>query len=319
MQTKSLENIYLVFWNLAKIDDPRVEDVRALLAERGFGAEHAADVPASTALRRAADACKDKDTEARCWTAKDGGKTRAQIDDLVEEDGRLRRHFKALYELGEDERPVHLSGAALDAFVPSFENALAHYTGADLSRIVKSILDNDGLGSYSPRKGGGVYFTPLRPEASDLLDRLASFCTAVGINLLTFDVPDAATHREEIANAIADSFHSQFAYHADCVAAYTTETQANVVTNREQSVRDTVASMDRLAHLMNGRHASLALEASGLIQKLQALVAERQAAAEAATQREREQAEAVRAQREQAAAERRQQGGRRIVPIGAGQ
>jgi hypothetical protein len=302
MTTETLPNIYLCLWNLAVKEPVKVTLARELLVANNLKAERAADIPATTALRRAVDTFKTKETEAKCWTSQETSQTRAQIDELYEEDGKLRRRFLSQYELDDDDRPRHLSGKELDGFVVAFDQASEHYTGADLSKIIQNILTEDGLGTYSPRKGGAVYFVPVKPEATDLLERIERFCRAVSINFLTYSVPDTAAQREEIANAIAASYIDEIGQHAEAIAGYSADTKAGIVSNRRDALAATSAHMAKLASLMNGRRVELQNEIDGLAIKL--MVVEREIAG-----RQAQEANI----RQQEAESRRQGGGRRIV------
>lgn len=301
--SQPLSNIYLAFWNLAVKEPPHVDEVRASLVRNNLAAERAADVPASTAMRRAADTFRTKETEAKCFTSRTTERVRAQIDDIFEEEGKLRRKFSSLYELDENDRPEHLDGKDLEGFHEAFENASTHYTGSDLSKVIQNILEEDGLGAYSPRKGGGVYFVPVKAEASDLLSRIEKFAESVQVRFLTYTVPDTAAQREEIAEAIAQTYTDEIHVHAEAIAAYSKETKAGIVDNRRESLQSTLAQMQRLQGLMNGRYHALATLILDLQNRLTVLDVEIQ------THQAEQQQEA-----QKVAQQQRQQGGRRIVP-----
>ena len=124
-----------------------------------------------------------------------------------------------------------------------------HYTGADLSKVIQAILTEDGLGAFQPRKGGGVYFVPVKPEAADLLDRIAKFAEAVQVRFLTYTVPDTAAQRQEIAEAIAVAFFAEVAQHAECVVGYDLTTKGGIIENRKEAIEATMKQMDKLRGL----------------------------------------------------------------------
>jgi hypothetical protein len=298
MNTTALPNVYLAFWNFDVKEPPPVDTVRSLLREQGLNPERAADVAASTALRRAADSLKTKTVETKCYTSKETQRTRAQVDEITEDNGRLRRSFVSQYELDEGGQPQHIAGNHLPDFVPAFDRARTHYTGADLSKVIQSVLSEDGLGAYSPRKNGGVYFVPVRPEAADLLTRIERFANAVSVRFLTYTVPDTAAQREEIADAIAQSYRDEINTHAEAIATYTHETRLGTISNRREAIQVTYEHMGRLRNLMNGRYESLRQQMADLINKLRNLATEIETCAE------------------QAAHEQQQAGTRRIVTSG---
>ncbi len=300
--SQPLSNIFLAFWNLAVKEPPHVDEVRANLVRNNLLAERAADVPPSTAMRRAADTFRTKETEAKCFTSRTTERVRAQIDDVSEEDGKFRRTFSSLYELDENDRPQHLAGKDLEGFHEAFENASTHYTGSDLSKVIQAILEEDGLGAYSPRKGGGVYFVPVKSEASDLLERIGKFAESVQVRFLTYVVPDTAAQREEIAEAIAQTYTDEVHTHAEAIAAYSKETKSGVVQNRRESLQSTLAQMGRLQNLMNGRYHALATLIGDLSRRLDVIDVDIN------THHAEQQRDA-----ENKAQQQRQQGGRRIV------
>src|SRR5262245_54036803 len=141
---QELSNVYLAFWNLACKEPFLVSAVRERLQVQNLKPERAQDLPASTAFRRAVEAVRSKEVEAKTWTCKQNGRVRAQFDSIAEDEGRLRRTFVGQYEL-EEEKPVHIAGQELPEFIPAFEQASIHYTGADISRVIQAILEKDGL------------------------------------------------------------------------------------------------------------------------------------------------------------------------------
>ena len=125
--------------------------MRERLRNNDLNSERANDVPSATAFRRAADAIRSKEVEAKTWTCKGTGRPRVQIDSIGEEDGRLRRSFVGQYELSLEDVPVHIAGQELPEFVPAFDAAISHYTRADISKVIQAILTEDGLGATRPQ------------------------------------------------------------------------------------------------------------------------------------------------------------------------
>ena len=293
-----LPNVSLVFWNLDVKDQPHVNTVREQLRANNLPEERAADIPPSTAFRRAADSLRSKTLEAKCFTSKESNRPRAQFDDLTEEDGKLRRKFLAQFELDEDETPRHLSGTPLD-FDAAFDAASTTYTGADISKVIQAILTNDGLGAYSPRKNGGVYFVPVAPHASDLLQRIERFAASLSVRFLIYSIPDTDAQRAEIADAVCSAFGEEIDAHASASAEYTTETRPGVISNRREAIQSTYAAMQRLRHLMNGRYSMLQDRMRDTLNRLRDLetAIEAQNTANAARQ-EREETEAAEAARD---------------------
>lgn len=269
MATQELQGIYLTLWNLDVKDQPTISQVRAHLEANGLNPERAEDVPASTALRRAASELKTKESDVKVFTSKKTDRLRAQFDALIEnEEGQIRRKFVALYELSENDRPEYVGGEVLSEIPAAFDKALTTYTGADLSRVIQNILKEDGLGSYSPRKGGGVYFVPVKPEAQDLLQRIERFAQAVQVRFLTYSIPDTQAQRAEIAEAIADAYANQVGEHGAAIAEYTPETREHIFANRREALQATRKALDSVALFLNGRYASLCQDLEDLNVKL---------------------------------------------------
>jgi hypothetical protein len=108
----------------------------------------------------------------------------------------------------------------LDRLQEGFRQTSVTYTWADVSKVIQAILTKDGLGAYSPRKAGGVYFAPVNPAATDLLDRIERFATALGVRFLRYQVPDTDAQRAEIADAISAGVMVEINAHADAIGGY---------------------------------------------------------------------------------------------------
>ena len=154
MTTEELKNIYLVFWNPYVETPLTLSEVRERLVRNNLNPERAAEVAASTAMRRAADVVKSKAIEAKTFTCRESNLVRTQIDRIDEDNGRLRRAFMAQYELDANDYPRHIAGEELAEFVPAFDQAKSHYTGA-------GSVEGD---SSDPRRGwfGGLLAAEVR-------------------------------------------------------------------------------------------------------------------------------------------------------------
>lgn len=262
-----LSNVELVFWNLAE-SAPDVFQARAALAAADLNHQRAELVPPSTAFRRAAKSLAGKDTLARFWTRKSDGVLCVQIDHESENgDGRLHRETVAVYGLV-GECPELVNGKPIDGIEGAYQAATRQYTGGDVSKIVQDVLTKDGLGAYSPRKTGGVYFVPVSAEAPDLLSRVERFADAVGVRLLRYVVPDTGAQRAEIAQAVADSLNADLDVHAEAVAAYTVDTKPGHLANRREALDHTESLIGRLAHLLGQRTFDLRSRIADLREKL---------------------------------------------------
>ena len=74
------------------------------------------------------------------------------------------------------------------------------------------------------------------------------------MRFLVYAVPDTSAQREEIADAIAQSYRDEISQHRDAIKDYTWETKTFVFTNRHEAIKATAAHMEKLRGLMNGRY-----------------------------------------------------------------
>ena len=234
-----LSGVELVMWSPAKdAEPPSVVQVRDALVAHGFQRDRAADIANSSAFRRAVKERETDEKKATCWQ-KDG-RTHAQLDRLVSEgiEGeRLRREFVAHW---------CLTGDKVSGSEPlELRRHLETYTWADLTKVVKEILDQDGLGAYTPRKAGGIYFCPF--AGRDVLDRLERACRAVGLSLLRYEVPDSAAQRNEVQATVVAGIGAEIDAHAAAVESYTVETREHAIAGRRESLANTRSLIGRLA------------------------------------------------------------------------
>lgn len=316
MSAQNLPNVSLVFWNLDVKTPPHLDAVRAALTENGLDQTRAAEIPSTTAFQRAASATKSKTIEAKTFTSKESGRPRCQIEELTEQDGRLRRSFIGQWELDETtDTPRIIAGTPSDDFRASFENAKTHYAGADISKVIQNILTKDGLGAYSPRKNGGVYFVPVAPTAADLLQKIERFADALSVRFLVYAVPDTSSQREEIADAIAAHFLDSIAAHANAIAGYNAETRPGIIENRRAAIQQTDTDMAKLRPLMNGRFATCRDEMRRLLARLSELDAAIVAETERQANAERERIAAEERAAQEAQDNARVEGRRQIVNV----
>jgi len=247
-----LSNVELVMWSPARGEEPpTVEMTRSALEARAFDRGHARDIPLSTAFRRAVKAQESETHKATIW----GKETlRAQLDALIPEGERMRRETAKRWAVTNDV----ITGDALDVSGTS-----TTYTWADVSNVVQAILKTDGLGAYSPRRAGGIYFVPL-VGGKDLLDRLERCTSAVGLNLLRYQIPDTDAQRSEVSDALADGLLSELREHEDAIALYGETTRGGIVENRREALSATLRLIHSLELFLAGRSAELRERVSAL-------------------------------------------------------
>lgn len=253
---ESLRNCQLVMYSPKRdAGPPTVEQMRATLQARNFKAERAQAIPRTTAWRRAVSAMESSKDDIRATFSKNG--KYAQLDKVRTEDGKLVRHLVASFTIDKDghARAEDVSGNTLNNFPGHVEAAEGQYTWADVGAIIQTILSTDGLGAYSPRKSGGVYFVPV--VSLELLDRLEAALNAIGFNLLRYEVPDTQAQAHEVSNAIADNLLAACDEHEAAIAAYTHETKAGHVDNRKDAIADTRRLAEKLTPYLNGRAATI--------------------------------------------------------------
>jgi len=255
----TINNVSLLFWNLGEGDPPSVSAVRDSLAAAGLSATYAETVPVSTAFRRACDAKRKKTTLVRVF--KNNGDLHWQIDEESIENNRLERRMVGVYRLHATNtvRGVGFDfDRDLEQFLDTeFGKAVRTYEWGDVSTIIKNIIDKCGLGAYSPRKSGGVYFVPENPERPRMLDQIEQFCTDIGIRFLRYTIPDTAAQRAEIMDAVSHGLEQDVIAHEQAIEEYSAESPSKALEKRVASIEATMALLDRLQHLIAGRHAAL--------------------------------------------------------------
>lgn len=259
MSSQTLSNVELVFWNLGGDQARSVATARHALSVNGLNVDRAEYVPDSTAFRRAVKHFADgKETLVRFWTRKTDSVLCAQIDRENENgDGKLHREYRGRAELHSEGVIDYVGDGNGLALSTQFEEAKRNYTGADISKVLMDVITKDGLGAYSPRKNGGVYFVPVRPDAQDLLDRIGNFCNAMGVRFLRYQIPDTGEQRAEVAQAVADSLGMDLEAHAAAIAAYTPDTKLGHLDNRAEAIAYTASMVTKLWHLIPSQATDL--------------------------------------------------------------
>ncbi len=259
-----LSNVELVMWSLPTDTQPLIETVRRTLADHAFVAGRAEDVPTTTAFRRALAELKTDELTPVAYTRKADGRLCGQLDAHRQTPHGLERERVALFELTDKDGPQTTYGNV--DLTERYRVALSTYTGADLSKIVRAVLDKDGLGAYSPRRGGAVYFAPVRSK--DMLDRLEAFCQQLRIRFLRYTIPNTDAHRAEIAEAVADSIRADLQTHREAIAAYEETTRPHIFEQRGEAIDATARMIDNLSHLIEAHVQRLALDVAAIRQEL---------------------------------------------------
>lgn len=264
-----LSNVRLVYWALDGGDDGidvSIVDAKSYLESASLKRDRAEEIAESTAFRRAVAKVTGKvpGTERtlfpRFWTRKTDGMLTVKIMQQEQnESGKLDVSDYAEYELTEQSGVRQINGPN-DQYVrlrASYNHATNHYNASDVTKIIQKVLVEDGLGAYPCKPNGGVYFVPLRPGAEDMLTKLTNFCRDCGTRFLTYDVPDIASQREEIAAAAFRSITSDLDIHATAIVAYGAETKKGILENRRTSLTATAELVTSLSSLLNGKATEL--------------------------------------------------------------
>jgi len=250
MTVESLVGVELVMTTTTSCEPPPVSVVGGLLQRSDIPARYAVPIPTSTAFRRAADSIRNKDTLVRVYTEKHTGTLCCQVDLQLQSGGVLDQRLVGTYKLTPDGiRCVNCTDMAGSHSSGWFEfkyaDYLNNYSWGDISKMIRDILIKDGLGVYSPRKSGGIYFVP---DTDTLLDKLSEFSDAVGIRLLRYTVPDTAAQRAEVSEAISAGIASEVQAHSDAVDAY--KGIGGIGTSRLDALQSTLSLVRKLGHLM---------------------------------------------------------------------
>lgn len=273
-----IHDVELIFWNLPRgqYDSPLIATVKDVLSQKNLNSNRAPSIAPSSAFRRAVDSFQDKRQirEARltskCFTRKSDNCLCAQFDLVEEENGCLKRQLESIYSFDSNSEEVELvSGKELN-MADAYRVAVTTYNWGDLSEVIQTILAKDGLGSYSPRSAGGIYYVPIRSDNVNLLDRIESFCDSLHIGLLRHPIPDTSVQRGVIAEAISQSFLDKFQEHANSILSYGEETRPGVIDNRCDAIQVTLEMVTRLSHLLMERQTLLVNRGTELLKSCEA-------------------------------------------------
>lgn len=281
-----IENVTLALWNMPPAKEvefrPTIMETRQKLSDNGIPDKYAEDIADTTAFRRAADQCRAPDIEARCFKGADG-ELYCQIDKLApesdSESAKLKRTRQGVWKhtVG---GPVRVSGydyTTHDLLTLEYETAKTTYEYADIGRMLMQILTKEGLGIYSPRKAGGVYFVPTDAMCRSLLNRVAAFCTAMSVDFLRYAVPDTESQRHAIGDAIAAGIGVDIAAHREAIEGYSVATRPEAIQNRRHLMAQTAQLLVRLSGYLNGHAVAFGRQLDELEQQMQTLETEQAA------------------------------------------
>lgn len=283
----TLQGVELVMWNTPAAKEaefrPTIEQTRVRLEENGLPSKYAEDIADTTAFRRACDQCRAPNIEARCFKGADG-ELYVQIDELIgdvdDTSAKLRREIKGVWK-HTPSGPKRVRGydyQTHELITLEYNTAKTTYEYADIGRILQQILVKEGLGIYSPRKAGGVYFAPTDATCADLLDRVELFCQSLNVRLLRYAVPDTETQIREIGEAIAAGIAVDVAQHREAVESYTITTRPETLQNRRALMGQTKLLLVRLNQYLNGHALEFGAQLDQLEEQIQALEAQAAAA-----------------------------------------
>ncbi len=269
-----MQNLELVIWNLGSGDAPAISTTRTALTDAGLSSSHAEDMPLSTAFRRACDQVRDKTKLVRLFTPTGNKDLHVQIDRQSVDGSELQNSRIGVYRC-HDTMVIRGVGYDYDQEMQdTLNNHLVDsrlgYEWGDISKIIQNIITKDGLGAYSPRKAGGVYFVPVAPEKADMLDRIERFSNAVGIRFLRYSVPDTASQRAEIMDAVSAGIEQEIVAHEEAVNDYT-EPPARALEQRGAAIGSTKVLIGRLRHLLNGHDRDMVMRLEVLESRMREL------------------------------------------------
>ena len=253
-----MNNVELVMWNLGEGDPPTVTSVRNSLEQSGLSRSHAADIPLSTAFRRACDELRSDNTQILIRKIDDD--LHCQVNNLLSDGKRLRAEIVGLYRC-HSTRQIRAVDYDSDTELASklqllMEERLVRYQWGDLSKVVQDVVTKCGLGAYSPRRSGGVYFIPINPSCPMLLDQIESFSNRVGIRFLRYSVPDSAAQRQEIMDAIAAGMEQEIDTHRQAITEYNNPT-TSILDKRLAAIETTKVLVNRLTEHLGSRCQAL--------------------------------------------------------------
>ena len=280
--SSTLQGVELALWNMPPAKEvefrPTIAETRSKLAAADIPDKYAEDIADTTAFRRAADQCRAPDIEARCFKGADG-ELYVQIDQLEgdkdETSAKLKRELKGVFQ-HTPSGPKRVRGwdsEVRDLIELEYDTAKTTYEYADIGRMLMQVITKEGLGIYSPRKAGGIYFVPTDAACRNLLNRVELFCQSLNIDLLRYAVPDTEAQRHAIGDAIAAGISVDVAAHREAIEAYSVQTRPESIANRRNLMAQTAQLLIRLSTYLNGHAVEFGRQLDELEQSLKNLEA----------------------------------------------
>lgn len=253
-----MTNVELCLWNAGEGDPPSVRSVRDALERAGLSTTHAEDIPTTTAFRRACDSLRKKDRLIRVF--KKDGDLHAQFDNEMLTGNKLQRTVMGVYRCHPTNRILGINtddDQDLESELQgNFNISLYTYEWGDVSTVIQSVISKCGLGAYSPRKSGGIYFIPANPDRPALLDQIERFCEYVDIRFLRYVVPDTETQRSEIMDAVSAGIEQDVIAHETAIAEYTDASSA-ILEKRKNAIDSSLHLLRKLQGLLGARYDAL--------------------------------------------------------------
>lgn len=283
---ETLNDMKLVMWNMPPAKEvefrPSISATRDKLHDAELPQKYAEDIADTTAFRRATAQCRAPDIESRCFKGADD-QLYCQIDQLApesdNESAKLKRTTKGVWKHTVN-GPMRVRGydhVTHDLIALEYETAKTTYEYADIGRMLQQIITKEGLGIYSPRKAGGIYFVPTDAACRGLLDKLETFCASIEVRLLQYSVPDTIGQRHEVAEAIAAGISVDVAAHREAIEAYSVSTRPESFQNRRNLMAQTAQLLIRLSTYLNGHAIEFGRQLDELEQSLKTLEADQAA------------------------------------------
>lgn len=253
-----MSNIELCLWNSGSGEPPTVSAVRTALYSASLSESHAEDIPSTTAFRRACNKLTKKEMLTRVF--KKNEDLHVQFDkESISGDG-LGRQLIGVYRCHPTlavRRVGYESDTGMEyQLQEQFDFCRQNYEWADVSVVIQNIIKKCGLGAYSPRKAGGIYFMPANPDRPALLDQMERFCTQIDVRFLRYAVPDTDSQRSEIMDAVSAGIEQDIVAHETTVQDYSDPSTATI-DRRTNAIDSTRHLMGRLEGLLGNRFQPL--------------------------------------------------------------
>lgn len=259
MQVRTIENVYLCYWNrLKNADKPTVNAVKSALIQNGFSADFAEPIPRPVALTRVVSEMTGKQKDGDTIKLVTHGDGSGKIWELrrVSKDGdsgRLRMEYVASWTLLDDGDVFAFDNS------PNISTAVSNteqmYEWGDVTKIIHAIIDKHGTGAYMLKENGGVYCIPTI-GCEDLLQRLDKALQDVGIDMTIAPFMENDKSRERVNSAIRDGILAECESHQNALngtgsqAGYSETTKPGVIENRIAAIDATISTVERLTELI---------------------------------------------------------------------